>query len=239
MSYDKIKNKSKKLIIFILLLTIILSCSFCLTACNGSNDEWCYESNFKYGIGSFGSVLSKYKGTSESVTIPCKIGAVKIIAMSGSIFADTNVKTVRFNEKCTFCLIANAQYLTTVYLGSNCSSGLYRGYDGTNYNPSRNEYAIRTPNFYNCPNLTTVYVPKTCTFIPVFIKCDSLKNLYIYNDSEVYNGNNYFIQNYKGTKLNEMIAQITIYVPRNMVSLYKSDSYWSAYNIKGFDDEWV
>ena len=143
-----------------------------------------------------------------SVTIPDSVTSIGDEAFSwcSSLTSVTIPDSVTSIRKKAFI---NCTSLTSVTIGNGVTSiGVYA--------------------FHNCSSLTSVTIGYSVTSIgdEAFYMCPSLKEVYCKPTTPPTLRTDLFDSNTSGR---------TIYVPRNSVNRYKSNSYWMYYNIVGHD----
>ena len=143
-----------------------------------------------------------------SITIPDSVTSIGDEAFSwcSSLTSVTIPDSVTSIRKKAFI---NCTSLTSVTIGNGVTSiGVYA--------------------FHNCSSLTSVTIGYSVTSIgdEAFYMCPSLKEVYCKPTTPPTLRTDLFDSNTSGR---------TIYVPRNSVNRYKSNSYWMYYNIVGHD----
>ena len=88
--------------------------------------------------------------------------------------------------------------------------------------------SVAVAPFGNCPNLTTIVLPKTISFLPnnVFGQTSALTEIVLLSEDLVTLQSQYVIHSSSSPNL------VSIYVPDYLVNSYKSAQYWSTYAAK-------
>ena len=172
--------KTKSLIAFILILTLLVTCFGGITMVSAE-----VEGDFEYTIEGEGAVLTKYKGSAKTVNIPATLGGKSVVTIDDQAFFQQNVTSVTMPDTVTALIGRTFGYSTlkTITLSKNLveiEDGAFVGCESlTAISLPDSVTTIGNNAFRGCINLTSANLPANLTELGknAFEGCEKLASV--------------------------------------------------------------